>query len=88
MRFEVGDRVRIRDWNDMATDFIVDYDGDISFDDDLLARISLKTCDIFAVKLARYMTFNIMRMETALTEFSLNLTMMYQTSTPGRYRTL
>jgi hypothetical protein len=34
MRFEVGDRVRIRDWNDMATDFSVDYDGDISFEDD------------------------------------------------------
>lgn len=37
MRFEVGDRVRIRDWNDMAADFTVDYDGDISFDYDLSA---------------------------------------------------
>lgn len=34
MRFEVGDRVRIRDWNDMATDFFVDDDGDIRFEDD------------------------------------------------------
>lgn len=34
MRFEVGDRVRIRDWNDMATDFFVDDEGDISFGDD------------------------------------------------------
>lgn len=34
MRFAVGDRVRIRDWNDMATDFFVDDDGDISFEDD------------------------------------------------------
>lgn len=34
MRFEVGDRVRIRDWNDMATDFFVDDDGDIGFEVD------------------------------------------------------
>lgn len=34
MRFEVGDRIRIRDWNDMATDFFVDDEGDISFEDD------------------------------------------------------
>lgn len=34
MRFEVGDRVRIRDWSDMATDFFVDDEGDISFEDD------------------------------------------------------
>lgn len=34
MRFEVGDRVRIRDWNDMATDFFVDDGGDIRFEDD------------------------------------------------------
>lgn len=34
MRFEVGDRVRIRDWDDMATDFFVDDDGDIRFEDD------------------------------------------------------
>lgn len=34
MRFEVGDRVRIRDWGDMATDFFVDDDGDIRFEDD------------------------------------------------------
>jgi hypothetical protein len=34
MRFEVGDRVRIRDWNDMAADFFVDDDGDISFEAD------------------------------------------------------
>lgn len=34
MRFEVGDRVRIRDWNDMATDAFVDDDGDIRLDDD------------------------------------------------------
>lgn len=34
MRFEVGDRVRIRDWDDMATDFFVDDGGDIGFDVD------------------------------------------------------
>ncbi len=34
MRFEVGDRVRIRDWDDMAACFFVDDDGDIRFEDD------------------------------------------------------
>lgn len=37
MWFKVGDRVRIRDWGDMAADFGVDDDGDIGFKDESLS---------------------------------------------------
>ena len=46
VRFKVGDKVRIREWDDMAKEFKVDKDGDIKTSNKYFCRNMKKYCGV------------------------------------------